>query len=361
MKGGESGRDQGSGALSNRAPEPMSGGLQIDAPWQEAELYGSIPAQIRVGVDTVSVAWHVAAAADLHWAIAEGTVGDAEAPQVRKLPRGWITRKPIQGMHVGSFHDRGSKSGTVFIEGRAMQLWNPLSRGLLHLNGLRRLADRSEHLFGELGVSVAESLNEGTSTPATLRRLDLACDILVTPEVGAQILADFVSVPSSCDKQAYFSKGENCRITSIIFSHRSSGIQFRAYCKATQQGSGEYGSHLRFERQLRWVRSDRPEVGTWIDDANPGSAWADRFRKWSGVIPNEGIPLVAQAVRANVVSKSAGRSLAGALCLGEPLTGPMQTTLQAVAGTTNVTLCTPLVQSVIAIGASGLGGDRSLR
>jgi hypothetical protein len=62
-------------------------------------------AEIRVGIDTISLAYPTKRASDLEWDIITSYIdGPDPAPKFRKLRNGRITTKPLAGFHFGVFN-----------------------------------------------------------------------------------------------------------------------------------------------------------------------------------------------------------------------------------------------------------------
>lgn len=285
--------------------------ISLWTPIKELAEYGG--AELRVGIDTISLAYPTSEAADLEWKISTSYIdGPEPVPKFRKLRNGTITTKPLAGFHFGVFNPDSPENATAFLEGRLSQLWHPSEHHLASPMALKLTSEAALNLLEKVG---AETNGFGHGE---IRRLDIACDIRCSPLLGRQLMASLVRAGSSCDRRIYIARRTQDDISGIVFSLRDQGTLFRIYDKARQLGIGDPYSLIRLERQIRWKKGDRPKLAHWTKELpNLGELWANRLLPWQGVSASVAMRTVLAQATEGTIPLADARTMAGFLLLHE--------------------------------------------
>lgn len=279
--------------------------------WTPLRGIGDPTAQLRAGIDTISLAFPTAKASELEWEIATSYIdGPDPVPKFRKLRNERITTRPLGGFHFGVFNPDTPDQATAFLEGRLAQLWHPSEQMLASPQALRLAATVARELLEQVGVQTS------TYGFGEVRRLDIACDVKCSPAVGKNLLASLARVGSTCDRRIYIARRTQDDISGIVFSLRDQGTLVRIYDKARQLGVGQPYTMIRLERQVRWKKADRPQLRQW-DKSFPdlGDLWAARFMPWRGASTDEAIRAVLSGATDGTIPLADARTMAGYLLL----------------------------------------------
>lgn len=285
-------------------PEPLSVWRPLVVPFNGAPE----TVEIRVGIDSVSLGFRTALASELEWQIGMNYLdGPEQVPGFRGLRRGRMTRRPIAGFHVGAFHADDKSKSLAFVEGRLANFWHPGESELAATGALWQAESASRQFLGSLGIPADQY------PCPDVRRLDITADIRCSGRsaIGRQLIGELAGLASTCDRRIYLARKTTSTITGIVYSLRD-GIHARIYDKSLQTGTAAPGSVIRIERQIRWVRKDRPTLNQWLD-AGPelGTLFASRYLPWGGTSADGTLDAIVEALGRDELTQADARTVAG--------------------------------------------------